>query len=379
MTVSASLNKSMAPVIIMAGGTGGHIFPALAVAKALQEKSCPVTWIGTENSMEARLVPQHNVPIRYINIKALRGKGLKAKLLLPFRLLHATLQAVSILRELKPAAVLGMGGFVTGPGGIAAWLLRKPLLIHEQNAISGMTNRYLARIAAHVFEAFPNSFPASINAKKDIQCVGNPVRAEIVQLHENTRSEFNGRRAFNLLIVGGSLGALVLNETVPVAIAQLIAEKKLSDSDISIRHQTGERTFADAQNAYREVGLDAEVITFIDDMASAYTWADVIICRAGALTVSEVSAAGVPAIFVPFPYAVDDHQRKNAEVLATAGAADVIVQNDLSPKRLGDALYQLISTPERLGEMSKASKTLAKLEASSIIAEQCLTYVEAAA
>lgn len=372
---SAHNETRMKPILIMAGGTGGHIFPALAVAKSLQAQSCPVTWIGTTDSMESELVPRYQVPIRYINIQALRGKGWKAKLLLPLRLFRATFQALTIIREVKPAAVLGMGGFVTGPGGLAAWLSRKPLLIHEQNAIAGMTNRYLSKIARHVFEAFPNSF----GRKRNAICVGNPLRAEIVELHQQKRAHYTSDRALRLLVVGGSLGALVLNDIVPKAIAHLLTVNSLPQNKIAIRHQTGERTHAHAVDAYKTANVEAEVVKFIDDMSQAYQWADVIICRAGALTVSEVSAAGVPAIFIPFPYAVDDHQRKNAEVLAQCGAAEVIVQTELTPQLLAERLHTMISTSGMLVKMSEHSKAAAKLNATNAIAQQCLHYAEAAA
>jgi UDP-N-acetylglucosamine--N-acetylmuramyl-(pentapeptide) pyrophosphoryl-undecaprenol N-acetylglucosamine transferase len=365
----------MRPILIMAGGTGGHIFPALAVAKSLQSESCPVTWIGTPDSMESELVPRYQVPIRYIKIQALRGKGWKAKLLLPLRLFRATFQALAIIREVKPAAVLGMGGFVTGPGGLAAWISRKPLLIHEQNAIAGMTNRYLAKISHHVFEAFPNSF----GHKRDTTCIGNPLRAEIVKLHQKQRAQYTSGRPLRLLVVGGSLGALVLNEMVPSAIAHLLSDNSLTQNKIEIRHQTGERTQAHALDAYKTANVQAEVVKFIDDMSQAYQWADIIICRAGALTVSEVSAAGVPAIFVPFPYAVDDHQRKNAEVLAQCGAAEVIVQTELTPQLMAERLHKMITTPGLLVKMSERSKAAAKLKATDVITQQCLHYARAAA
>ncbi|MBT8141084.1 MAG: undecaprenyldiphospho-muramoylpentapeptide beta-N-acetylglucosaminyltransferase [Gammaproteobacteria bacterium] len=365
----------MQAIVIMAGGTGGHIFPAMAVAKQLMASGCPVYWIGTDNSMEAKLVPQHNVPMRFINIQALRGKGLMTKLLLPLRLLKAIVQAIGILRELKPAAVLGMGGFVTGPGGVAAWLLRKPLIIHEQNAVAGMTNRYLARLARHVYEAFPHSF----DNKQKTETVGNPIRSEIVQLHAQEKITDLNNRPLHLLVVGGSLGALFLNETVPKALAMLFAQQKLTAENIEIRHQTGERTYQHARTAYAQEKVNADIIKFIDDMAAAYAWADVIICRAGALTVSEVAAAGVPSIFVPFPHAVDDHQRKNAEALAKQDAAIVLVQKDLSPESLANSLYAMIQQPQRLQNMSQRAKAFAQLNAADVITQQCLHYAREAA
>jgi len=368
--------QALAPIVIMAGGTGGHIFPALAVAKSLQAEACSVTWIGTPNSMEARLVPEHGVPIRFINIKALRGKGVLAKLLLPMRLLVAITQALMILHKLKPAAVLGMGGFVTGPGGIAAWLMRKPLLVHEQNAVAGMTNRYLARMAKHIYEAFPGSFGKNKHA---VECVGNPIRNEIALLHQEVKEAFNSEQTLQVLIVGGSLGALALNKTVPQAFAELFKSEQFSANRVRIRHQAGERTIAQAKQAYADAGVEAQVISFIDDMAAAYRWADLIICRAGALTVSELAAAGVPAVFVPFPHAVDDHQTKNANYLVNAGAAKLIAQDDLSAQSLSECLLSFVQNPSRLQEMSKRAKSAANLHASHIIAKQCLEYARAAA
>ena len=369
------MSKTLAPIVVMAGGTGGHIFPAMAVAKILETNNCPVTWIGAPNSMESRLVPQHGVAIRYVEIQALRGKGLTTKLLFPLRLLKAIYQAKKIVNEIQPAAVLGMGGFVTGPGGIAAWIARKPLLVHEQNAVAGMTNTYLAKVAKHVYEAFPNSFKT---VDKAIE-VGNPIRADIKQLHSQVKSKFSQERALRLLIIGGSLGALVLNETVPQAVANLYNSYNIQKDNIVIRHQAGKTTYQHAVNAYVAAGVDAEVSEFIDDMAAAYSWADIIICRAGALTVSEVSAAGLPAIFVPFPHAVDDHQRKNAEVLVSNNAAKMILQKELTAEKLALDIFDLIKNDEQLSEMSKNAKALAKLDAANIIAEQCLYYARQAA
>jgi len=366
---------NLSPILIMAGGTGGHIFPAMAVAKLLQENNCPVTWIGTPNSMEARLVPQNNVAIRYINIKALRGKGVMVKLLFPFRLVKAIFQARAIIKDVNPAAVLGMGGFVTGPGGIAAWMTGKPLLIHEQNAVAGMTNTYLSKLAQHVYEAFSGSF----KNLKNVEEIGNPIRADIRHLHVAEKENFRTDRALRLLIVGGSLGAKILNETVPVAIAKLYKEQILSKNSLDIRHQTGERTYQHAIDAYRKAEVKSDVVRFIDDMAGAYAWADIIICRAGALTVSEVSAAGVPAIFVPYPLAVDDHQRKNAETLVAAGAAKMLSQKELNAENLANTLAEISNDIEQLHTMSINAKAAAKLDAAKIITEKCLDYARRAA
>ena len=369
------MSQTLAPIVVMAGGTGGHIFPAMAVAKILEANNCPVTWIGTPNSMEARLVPQHGVAIRFVDIQGLRGKGLSTKLLFPIRLLKAIYQAKKIVTEINPAAVLGMGGFVTGPGGIAAWITRKPLLVHEQNAVAGMTNSYLAKFAKHVYEAFPNSFK---NYDKAIE-VGNPIRADIKNLHSQDKAKFTHARPFRLLIIGGSLGALVLNETVPLAIAGLYAKHGINKDNLEIRHQAGKATYQHAVDAYASAKVHAEISEFIEDMAAAYTWADLIICRAGALTVSEVSAAGLPAIFIPFPLAVDDHQRKNAEVLVKNNAALMILQKELTVEKLATTILALVKDEEQLIFMSKNAKDLAKLDAANIIAEQCLSYARQAA
>lgn len=351
------------PILIMAGGTGGHIFPALAVAKALQAQQCPVLWLGAPDSMEARIVPQNNIPLHTINIGGVRGKGLKTKLFLPFKLVRAVLQARRVIKEQQPAAVIGFGGFVTGPGGIASWLSRKPLLVHEQNAVAGMTNRYLAKVAKHVYEAFPNSFPKH----SDVKLIGNPIRKTIAALHSNFTSNKDVKR--NVLIVGGSLGAQALNEVVPQALSLLDNAERPT-----IKHQAGKRTIDVARKAYQVANVEAEIIEFIDDMAAAYAWADVIICRAGALTVSEVTAAGLPAIFIPFPYAVDDHQRLNAESVSSAGGAVIVNEKDLSAELLSKLLKDLLTGSEKLNTMRQKSHALAKLDAVQVIAEQCLNY-----
>lgn len=360
---ASSINQTLKPIMIMAGGTGGHIFPALAVANALRAKNCPVVWLGAPDSMEARIVPENDIPLRTVNIGGVRGKGLKTKLLMPFKLLKAVWQARRIIKKEQPAAVVGFGGFVTGPGGLAAWLTGKPLLVHEQNAIAGMTNRYLAKFAKHVYEAFPQSFGSG----KQVATVGNPIRKEIANLH----AEFAANRPAKkqVLIVGGSLGAKALNETVPAAMS-LIDEAQRP----TITHQAGKRTLDVAKQAYQAANVEANVVEFINDMAAAYDAADLIICRAGALTVSEVTAAGLPAIFVPFPYAVDDHQRLNAESVANEGGAIVVVEKDLSVEKLASLIKELMSSTEKLNAMRQKSHDLAKLDAVDVIAKQCLAY-----
>ncbi len=300
-------------VLIMAGGTGGHVFPALAVAELLRERECRVVWVGTRRGLEARIVPAKGFAIEWLSVSGLRGKGLLTWLLAPVQLAIALAQAFSIVRRQKPAVVLGVGGFATGPGGVAAWLLGRPLVIHEQNAIAGLTNRWLARIARLVLEGFPGSFPPGVRT----HCIGNPVRREIAALPA-PESRFAVRSGvMRLLIIGGSLGARRLNSSVPRAIALL----QRQGHRFEVWHQAGERGIEEARAEYSLAGVSGRVEAFIDDMAGAYGWADLVICRAGALTVAELAAAGVGALLVPFPFAVDDHQTHNARFLTEAGAA----------------------------------------------------------
>jgi UDP-N-acetylglucosamine--N-acetylmuramyl-(pentapeptide) pyrophosphoryl-undecaprenol N-acetylglucosamine transferase len=294
------------PVLIMAGGTGGHVFPALAVARLLRERQCEVTWVGTQRGIEARVVPANGFTIEWLSVAGLRGKGILTLLLAPLRLGIALAQALAILRRRRPAVVLGVGGFVTGPGGVAAWLLHRPLVIHEQNAIAGLTNRLLSRLARVVLEGFPNSFPPRARP----QCVGNPVRREITALAPPEERLARRGDAVRLLIFGGSLGAARLNDSVPRALAAFAPVARPQ-----VWHQAGERGHAQALETYTRAGVTARVDAFIDDMAAAYAWADLVICRAGALTVSELAAVGLGAILVPFPAAVDDHQTHNARYL----------------------------------------------------------------
>lgn len=354
-------------VLIMAGGTGGHVFPALAVAHRLRAQGVEVTWLGTRRGLEARLVPAAGFPIEYISVSGLRGRGLAGWVLAPLRLSRALLQALGICRRQRPGAVLGLGGFVTGPGGVAAWLLRRPLVIHEQNAVAGLTNRLLAHLARRVLEAFPGSFPAGI----DTTVTGNPVRDEILALPEPAQrfAERADRNApLRLLVIGGSLGAQALNETLPAALASLAAEQRPE-----VWHQAGRDKDARARQAYADCGIEARVDPFIADMAGAYAWADLVICRAGALTVSELAAVGLGAILVPYPHAVDDHQTRNALYLSEAGAARLILQNELTPDRLGQVLKELLQGGrEGLLEMAGKARRLARPDATDAVARTCL-------
>jgi UDP-N-acetylglucosamine--N-acetylmuramyl-(pentapeptide) pyrophosphoryl-undecaprenol N-acetylglucosamine transferase len=356
--------------MILAGGTGGHVYPALAVARALQQRAQQVVWLGTHRGIESRVVPEAGIHIEWIAVSGLRGKGFATLLLAPFKLIYALSQSLFMMWKHRPAAVLGMGGFVSGPGGLAAWLTRRPLVIHEQNAVSGLTNRLLARLARVVLQAFPGSFKAGIGA----ETVGNPVRADIASIDEPALRFASREGPIRLLVLGGSLGALALNQVVPAALALLPP-----NSRPAVRHQTGQRTLDDARIAYEQAGVNAELSPYIEDMAEAYSWADLVICRAGALTVAELSAAGLPAIFVPFPSAVDDHQTANAQPMAQIGAALVVQQNELSEESLAGLLKSWLSSRDALLERALKSRTLARPDALPRITAACLQCAGVAA
>jgi UDP-N-acetylglucosamine--N-acetylmuramyl-(pentapeptide) pyrophosphoryl-undecaprenol N-acetylglucosamine transferase len=351
------------PILIMAGGTGGHVYPALAVAQSLQARSRDVVWLGTERGLEARVVPAAGIDIEWISIRGLRRKGMLAQLLAPLQIVWALLQSLAVILRRRPAAVLGMGGFVSGPGGVAAWLTRRPLVIHEQNAAAGMTNRLLARLARVVLQAFPGSFNSSVAA----ETVGNPVRDDITAVpppHER----YAGRQGrLRVLVLGGSQGALSLNRMVPAALAKLG-----EDVRPEVRHQCGERTIDIARAAYDENGVEVELVPFIEDMADAYAWADLVICRAGALTIAELCAVGVPALLVPYPAAVDDHQTANAQPMANAGAALVIPDSKLSAEYLADTLRTWLQSRAELAERAARARALACPDALRRITEVCL-------
>ncbi|MGA9852167.1 MAG: undecaprenyldiphospho-muramoylpentapeptide beta-N-acetylglucosaminyltransferase [Gammaproteobacteria bacterium] len=350
-------------IVIMAGGTGGHVFPALAVADVLRTRGHEVIWIGTQHGLEARVVPAAGIPVEWIEVGGIRGKGLATLLKSPFRIARAMTQAFHILKHLHPAVVLGMGGFTSGPGGLSARLLGCPLVLHEQNAAPGFTNRVLSRVAKRVLEGFPASFAAPRHA----QYVGNPVRAVIAAL-PLPEIRFAARTGpLRVLVIGGSQGAKVLNDTVPLALAQLDAAPHPE-----IWHQTGERDAPSVAAAYRTGGLTARVMPFIEDMAQAYAWADLAVCRAGALTIAELAAAGLGAVLVPFAEAVDDHQTRNAEFLLWAGAAELMNQSQLSPLTLAALLKRLLLDRSTLLEMAKRARVLAKPDAAVKVADACL-------
>jgi UDP-N-acetylglucosamine--N-acetylmuramyl-(pentapeptide) pyrophosphoryl-undecaprenol N-acetylglucosamine transferase len=361
---------STRPILIMAGGTGGHVYPALAVARALQKQSRDVVWLGTHRGLEARVVPENGIDIEWISVKGLRRKGLLALLVAPFQLFWALLQSLGVIMRRRPAAVLGMGGFVSGPGGFAAWLTRRPLVIHEQNAAAGLTNRLLARLARVVLQAFPGSF----NSIAKVETVGNPVREDIAAVPEPGARYPTREGPLRLLVLGGSQGALALNQTVPAALARL--DERVRPI---VRHQCGKATFDTANKAYEGSGIDVELLPFIEDMAEVYAWADLVVCRAGALTVAELCAVGLPAVFVPYPAAVDDHQTKNAGQMADSGAAVIIDQRNLTEESLADLLENWLTSRRELQDRASKARMLARPEALQRITEVCLQQAGVAA
>ncbi len=353
---------SARPVLIMAGGTGGHVYPALAVANVLGQRQRPVVWLGSPGGIEERVSNENALPFEPIPMRGLRGHGIGGWLLGPFRTFGAVLKAIAIIRRRQPSAVLGMGGYASAPGGIAAWLLRRPLIIHEQNAIAGLTNRLLARFARVVLTAFPGSFSAS----KKVRRVGNPVRHDIVALPTPEQRYRDRNGALNLLILGGSLGAFSLNSAVPAAIA------KLGESDRpNIWHQTGSKTHSECVENYRSLQVEARVDAFVDDMAQAYAWADLVICRAGALTIAEITAAGVAAILVPYPHAVDDHQTANAQELVQADAALLLADQELGTERILATMQALGADRASLLNRASRARALHRGDAAARIADVC--------
>lgn len=352
--------------LIMAGGTGGHVYPALAVAAELIARGHQVSWMGTPDSFEARIVPQHGIAIDTIRIAGLRGKGVLRWLSAPWRLLRAMWDARAVLRRQCPQVVLGMGGFAAGPGGLVAWLSGIPLVIHEQNAVAGLTNSWLARVATTVLQAFPDALPGA-------RTTGNPVRADIAALPPPQQRLAGRKGAPHVLVLGGSLGAKALNQQLPEAFNRLPP-----GMEPDIRHQGG-RTVELAQNRYQREAIKAEVSAFIDDMAAAYAWADLVVCRAGASTVAELAAAGCASLLVPYPWAVDDHQTKNAEYLVDAGAARLMQERDMNVNRLALLLAKLLDDRPALVAMAVAARDAAWPRATRSIADACQACVSGAA
>ncbi|MFT5162386.1 MAG: UDP-N-acetylglucosamine--N-acetylmuramyl-(pentapeptide) pyrophosphoryl-undecaprenol N-acetylglucosamine transferase [Alteromonadaceae bacterium] len=361
-------------VLIMAGGTGGHIFPGLAVADQLKSEGWTICWLGTPKRMEARLVPEHGYDIQFIDVSGVRGNGLKRLLLAPFMIIRSIIQAIKVIRRVKPTVVLGFGGFASGPGGIAAWLLGKPVVLHEQNAIAGFTNRTLAYFATQVLMAFPKTFARRHKA----QLVGNPIRQSISQLNSLNKSDEDyqptkpllpGVNKLNVLILGGSLGAEALNRHIPRVLAQTT-----SVDLIKVWHQTGRGKHREVEAVYQGAMVnnrDIRIDEFIVDMSEAYKWADIAICRSGALTVAEVAAAGVAAIFVPFPHAVDDHQTLNAGWLADNDAAIIVPQVELEQGKHIQLISDLLENKSKLQQMAEKAGQMAITDATDKVAAVC--------
>jgi UDP-N-acetylglucosamine--N-acetylmuramyl-(pentapeptide) pyrophosphoryl-undecaprenol N-acetylglucosamine transferase len=347
-------------LMVMAGGTGGHVFPGLAVAKQLQSQGWEIRWLGTADRMEADLVPKHGIEIDFIKVKGLRGQGIGRLIKAPFQIINAIMQAKAHMKSWQPDAVLGMGGYVSGPGGVAAWLLGIPVVLHEQNAVAGLTNQWLSKIAKKVFQAFPGAFPTA-------PVVGNPVREDVVAIDAPQQRMAQREGKIRILVMGGSQGARILNQTLPEAMAKL-------GEGYEIRHQAGKNSQQEVELAYQQhqVG-NAQVTEFIDDVAEAYTWADLLVCRSGALTVSEVSAAGVGAIFIPFMHK-DRQQALNADHLVECGAAKMIEQPELTV----DKLVAEIQTMDRetLMTMATKAKAAAKLDADKVVAEAIIALTK---
>jgi len=352
-------------VLIMAGGTGGHVFPALAVADELRSRGMAVFWMGTQRGIESTLVPAAGISIDYISVQGLRGNGLLSWLFAPFKLIKAVFEAMAVTRNIKPDVVLGLGGFASGPGGVAAKLLAKPLIIHEQNAIPGLTNSVLSRIATRVLQGFDHSFPVSRHAL----WVGNPVRASIETLAMPEERYSSETATLHVLVLGGSLGAKSLNTVLPKAFS-------LADIDLEIKHQCGKRHLNDCQQQYQNANITADIMPFIDDMAEVYAWADLVICRAGALTIAELSAAGVASLLVPYPHAVDDHQTHNAAILAAVNAAEIIQETALNAEDLAAKIIAFNADRASLLTMATAARGQAKLGSAKQIADICLELID---
>jgi UDP-N-acetylglucosamine--N-acetylmuramyl-(pentapeptide) pyrophosphoryl-undecaprenol N-acetylglucosamine transferase len=354
-------------LLVMAGGTGGHIFPGIAVAEYLQTQGWNIHWLGTAARMEANLVPAHGFDISFINIAGMRNKSWLTLLKTPFKLMQSVFQSMKVIHRVKPDVVLGMGGYASAPGGVAAWLLGKPLVLHEQNAVAGMSNRYLAYLASSVLSAFPGAFKSSAKA----QVVGNPLRKAIVDL--DIQCSIQPTATKKVLVVGGSLGAKVLNDMMPQAMSQL------KGLNFDVWHQTGKNNLEQVVKSYQSSGLvdsQYKVTEFIDDMSEAYNWADVVICRAGALTVSELAMVGKPAIFIPLPHAVDDHQTKNAKYLVDRGAAKLLPQHDLTSMQVAQTLNSIFSSDKAVQSMSKAAHNAAYKDATEQVANACIGQVK---
>ena len=351
------MSATQKTALVMAGGTGGHIFPGLAVAQALREQGWKVHWLGAPGSMEERLVPPQGFPLETIDFSGVRGKGLLTLALLPLRLLKAFAQAWAVVRRVRPDVVIGLGGYISFPGGMMATLAGKPLILHEQNSVAGMANKVLANVASRVFCAFPNALPGA-------QWVGNPLRQAFLQ-QPPPAERFAGRSGpLRILVVGGSLGAKALNDTVPQALALIPPEQRAR-----VRRQSGAKQMQALQARDAAAGVQAELTPFIDDAGSAYGQADLVMCRAGASTVTEIASVGAAAIFVPFPSAVDDHQTTNAQFLVGAGGGWLVQQSDLTPEGLAKML--LNSERPALVEIAEKAKNMQESNATREVGAAC--------
>lgn len=357
-------------ILLMAGGTGGHIFPALAVGHALEQEGWSLHWLGSVGGMEQELVPQHGIPMTLLPVKGVRNKGLVSLIKAPFQLLNSIILARKAIKQFKPDVVLGMGGFASGPGGIAAKLCGVPLVIHEQNAIAGMTNNQLNRFSRWTLQAYPGTFAES----NKVQTVGNPVRQDIGSDKDPALRIESDEKSVHILVIGGSRGAAVFNEELPETFSRVNSGLK-----VQVRHQCGKGNHDAVLERYQRNDSSkviVEVSEFISDMARAYEWADLVVCRAGALTVAEIAMAGCVAIFVPYPHAVDDHQTYNARYLADQGAALIIQQHDLSKERLAQEITALANDKEHLIDMARKAQALARPEATQKVAEYCKKAAE---
>ncbi|MDE3400846.1 MAG: undecaprenyldiphospho-muramoylpentapeptide beta-N-acetylglucosaminyltransferase [Coxiella burnetii] len=354
-------------ILIIAGGTGGHIFPALAVARELREQEVDVQWLGVKGGLEEKLVPD-SFPLHLIQIKAFRGKRGLQQLLMPLRLVRAVFQAYRIIRQFKPDVILGMGGYVAGPGGLAAWITRTPLIIHEQNSIPGLTNRVLAKMAKFILQGFPDTFPQN----RKVITTGNPVRTELVKMPLPQVRLAARRGPLRILVLGGSQGARSINQKMLAALSSYPRSE-----EIAVWHQTGQRDFEFIQKEYEKIKIEAKVDNFISDMAGAYGWADLVVCRAGALTVCEIASVGVASIFIPYPHAVDNHQFHNARFLEQAGAAIIISEESLTETDLMRWFEQFAQDRDRLLTMAENGRKLAKPEAVQRVIAQCKKFYAA--
>ena len=355
--------ERMPLVLMMAGGTGGHVYPALAVAGELLDRGYRVEWVGTSRGLEQRVVPAEGITLHHLLVRGVRGKNILHKLLGVLMLVLASLQALWLVARRSPRCVVGMGGYAAGPAAVAAWLLRKPVMIHEQNAVAGTTNRLLAPLASTVVAGFDGAFGDEV----DCEVLGNPIRRELVEVGASRLYDYAGQRALRLLVLGGSLGALPINNAIPGAVRRLVQQ----NASLEVWHQSGTAHVEAVRETYGELlDRDVRVAAFIEDMASAYAWADLVVCRAGALTVSELAVMGCPAILVPLPHAIDDHQTANARSLTDRGGAILLRQSDMNETSLVQALEGYLSQPHRLASMAAASRAAATPDAAARVSDR---------